>query len=94
VVAGIGAREAAAHGGQRDAGCLAQRKSTAEVILSYDLEKVPAGSMGIGSLAKSRFGSRPRRLCVLECGSVRERRPENGEDPGPDAEGEAIRYVN
>jgi hypothetical protein len=62
--------------------------------MSYDLEKVPAGSMGIGSLAKSRFGSRPRRLCVLECGSVRERRPENGEDPGPDAEGEAIRYVN
>jgi hypothetical protein len=73
VVAGIGAREAAAHGGQRDAGCLVKTKSTAEVILSYEVGKVPAGSMGIGSLAKRRFGSRPRRLCVTLCTRMRER---------------------
>jgi len=58
---------------------LAKRESTAKVIRSYDVERIPAASMGIGSLRKSRLGSRPRRLCVLECGSVRARRTENSE---------------
>ena len=72
------ARDPAAHGGER-ARCLAKRKSTAKVMLSYDVEEVPVGSMGIGSLRRSRLGSRFRNLCILECGSVRERRTENSE---------------
>jgi hypothetical protein len=64
-------------------------------MMSYEVvEKVPAASMGTSSLRRSRLGSRPRRLCVIECGSVCERRTENGEVPGPDAQGEAIRFVN
>jgi hypothetical protein len=72
------ARDAAAHGGER-ARCLAKRKSTVKVILSYDVEEVPAGSMGMGFMRKSRLGSRPRRFCILECASVRARRTENSE---------------
>ena len=46
--------------GANDARCLAKRKSTVEVIVSYDVEKIPAASMGIGSLRKSRLGFRFR----------------------------------
>jgi hypothetical protein len=57
------ARDAAAHRAER-ARCLAERKSTVKVILSYDVEKVPAANMSINSLRKSRRGSRPRSLCT------------------------------
>jgi hypothetical protein len=46
VVAEIGAREAAAHGGQRDAGCLVKTKSTAEVIYELRSREGPGGEHG------------------------------------------------
>jgi hypothetical protein len=75
---------------------LVERKNAAKVIATYDVEKIPEASTGIDSLRIKGLGSRPRRICVLECGSVRKRRTENSEERslGPDAEVEAIRFVN
>jgi hypothetical protein len=39
--------------GANDTRCIVKTESTAKVTLSYDIEKVPAASMGIGSLRKS-----------------------------------------
>jgi hypothetical protein len=41
--------------GANDTRCTVKRKSAAKVILSYDVEKVPAAGMGISSLRRSRL---------------------------------------
>lgn len=59
--------------------------------------KIPAASMSISSLRKSRLDPVPEdTVYQLVCGSVRERRTENGGGGrlGPDAGVEVIRYVN
>ncbi len=63
------------------------------MILSPKVEKVPATSMGLGSLHKSGLRSRTRRSYVLECQSVRDSRIESSEGLCTDADLEASRYV-
>ena len=65
--------------------------------LGYDVEGVPAGSVGFGSSRENRPDPRPRRgFRVLECGSVlfREESKLAKVGPGPDAEVEATQYVD
>jgi len=63
------------------------------MILSPKVEKVPATSLGLGSLHKSRLRSRPRRPRVLECQGVRDSSIESNEGLNTDAELEASWYV-
>ena len=78
VVSGIGARSRSLFR-ENDTRCLEERKSAARMMLSYDGQEVPATGVGIGSLLKGRLGYRPRRHCVLKCGSVLQRRTGNSE---------------
>ena len=49
------------------------------MILSPRVAKVPATSMGVGSLHESMLRSRPRKPRVLECQSVRDSKIESSE---------------
>jgi hypothetical protein len=71
-----------------------ERKGTAKVIVSYDVEKTSAASMGINSLRESRLGFCSEH-CVLEkVGAIfRVVLKMAKEDLEPDAEMEAILYV-
>ncbi len=67
------ARDPAAHWGERYemlGGEEERGKGDVELRCSGGSQEVLAASVGIGSLLTGRLGSRPRRHCVLECGSV------------------------